>query len=736
MKRIYLILAIIYIALSSMANNSIWMSDFYLHTAEAAQVPVMLTTVTPLSSVQCDVKMPAWCDETNTSFTLGELAEGGSITVQRQEVDIVRLIIAGKSTIQAGTGVIAYLNIEAPCYLRSSYHVDFTDIKFFDKNGAINTAGNTRCIINPPALQRGDVTADRIIDIEDVGLMINYILNLDNTIDLVQGDLNYDGMIDVTDLNIAINAILGIDTISRPYATSLQELQQVLNDAYTSRNYAFLELCTDNLVDNQAPDRYGNQYWLDAYSANDSVLFCWGVPSQEANAYDTPEEMWKSCYDAINKCNNVLKLISTFDHVLDDPDDAVNEQLYRCIKGEALVSRAYHHWLLANIFCMPWAGSEKSASLLGVPYMLEPGDPVNYHIGRGTLLETYNLIEQDLRDGIALLPHDADVYQRSIYHFTKKSAQAFAAKFYLAKRDYEKVQAYATLVFTGLMPDLNPVWRSEAWYISDIVLANCGPDNPAVLLSIPTYSTWSRRCIGGTRYGCKDDALRATIQGPGPSWINCRYRESSGEIFSMHPCFTSNLYANGYSQYGMLFGGNSGELFEYTDKLVGVGYVHMIRNEFTNEETLLARAEARIFLGDYNGALADLSAWVENRNDNLNQDNRVETLTAELIESFYNGTPGFGIDKTLHIDEVCQSGKYQVTEEMLPWLQCVQHFLRIETIHTGKRWFDIKRYGLEIEHAVGSVNGTNVETLTLNDKRRAIQIPQAAISAGMQANPR
>jgi hypothetical protein len=62
----------------------------------------------------------------------------------------------------------------------------------------------------------------------------------------------------------------------------------------------------------------------------------------------------------------------------------------------------------------------------------------------------------------------------------------------------------------------------------------------------------------------------------------------------------------------------------------------------------------------------------------------------------------------------------------------VLHFRRIETLFDGLRWFDLKRYGIEITHKIGR---TRVENLLINDPRRAIQIPQEVIGAGMEENP-
>ena len=63
----------------------------------------------------------------------------------------------------------------------------------------------------------------------------------------------------------------------------------------------------------------------------------------------------------------------------------------------------------------------------------------------------------------------------------------------------------------------------------------------------------------------------------------------------------------------------------------------------------------------------------------------------------------------------------------------VQHFRRIQTVHMGQRWFDIKRYGFSINHKWGK---DEVVVLEPCDKRYAIQIPDEVIGAGLQPNPR
>ena len=86
-----------------------------------------------------------------------------------------------------------------------------------------------------------------------------------------------------------------------------------------------------------------------------------------------------------------------------------------------------------------------------------------------------------------------------------------------------------------------------------------------------------------------------------------------------------------------------------------------------------------------------------------------------------------------NIDEVCPSDKYHMTNEIEPYMQCVQHFRRIQMVHLGNRWFDIKRFGFSIKHKMGIEDIYTLETL---DPRYAIQIPNEVIGAGLEPNPR
>ncbi|KAA6319977.1 hypothetical protein EZS27_030188, partial [termite gut metagenome] len=71
------------------------------------------------------------------------------------------------------------------------------------------------------------------------------------------------------------------------------------------------------------------------------------------------------------------------------------------------------------------------------------------------------------------------------------------------------------------------------------------------------------------------------------------------------------------------------------------------------------------------------------------------------------------------------------------FIHCILHMRRVLTLHEGLRWFDIKRYGIEIyRRTVHNNNIVVTDQLLEDDNRRAIQLPQEIINAGLEANPR
>ena len=546
---------------------------------------------------------------------------------------------------------------------------------------------------------------------------------------------------------------------TRVTLTNTEQLRMLMTSAYPSYNYALIcELSTDNFIDNNAPGVDGVRYNLNAYNRNDDEAFAWEDIRSQSDS-DSPSELWEGYYYSIATCNAVLEKVAEFEA------EGENSAKLQAVKGEALVVRAYSHFMLANIFCMPYRGPEQSKEYPGVPYATTPETTVKPHYERGTLAETYEKIEADLEAGLPLI--DDAIYEIPKYHFNKQAAYTFASRFYLFKRDYEKVLEYANMAFGG--PDVDPMpYMSDIWAQNNLNYADeygkyyANSVHQRNFLLMPTYSVYMRHLAGGRRYGINREGMRGSVRGPGPTWERCRYQNTQlGWVWAMHPCMMA-MWVNGSQEYGVWWAGTAGEQFEYTDKIAGIGYAHQVIVEFTGEEALLNRAEAKLFLGDIDGCLADLGVWDEaHRNSpNVDADGRMEPWSKQIVWDFYtkcqefykanvsrkaelgskyNDSTYYGIAKPIHIDIVCPSS-HKLTADIEPYLQCIQHFRRFEFFQRGLRWFDIKRLGLTITHVIGKE--ARVETINANiengelDRRLALQIPNEIIAAGIDPNTR
>lgn len=507
---------------------------------------------------------------------------------------------------------------------------------------------------------------------------------------------------------------------SRVELSTPEQMRMLLVNGYINGNIALMcELSSDNVIDNNSPNELGNRFNLAEYSRLDNELFAW-EDAESDSQQDSPTSVWDGCYHAIACANQVLKRVAEF-----EAEGRGDEVAF--VKGEALVIRAYHHFLLANMFCRSYRGPELSKAVQGIPYSTEPETTLSVIYDRGNLADVYDKIEADLEAGLPLI--DDATYEQPKYHFNSTSAAAFAARFYLFKRDYVKAEQYANEALgSEAAPSLSQLsdWWSQSFTDpSQAVQYYVSVERQNNFLILPTESTFQRHIAGG-RYAFNRDGKAATYESAGPSWSNS---------VGFHPCYLGKYYYSVNQEYGG-WAANIYEMFEYTDRVAGIGYPKAVRVEFSAEETLFCRAEARIYLGKIDEAVADLKAWDDSRKVGLTElyPSSFSTLTRESIVSFYGtNDPGSGIVKELHIDELYPVDGYSVTAANEPFLQCVLHFRRIHLIGDGSRWFDIKRYGLEYSHAIGA---SRVETLTMDDPRKAFQLPAEVLSAGMAPTDR
>lgn len=497
------------------------------------------------------------------------------------------------------------------------------------------------------------------------------------------------------------------------------QVSKLLIGGYLDGNYSLVcELSGDNIVDNQAPDDEGIRYNLSSYERMDDEIFAW-EPVKSSNSSDSPTSIWRSCYYAIAVANHALEAIDRMEK--DENMSSEDRVILSAAKGEALMIRAYHHFILANVFCQAYRDDDLSSDSIkspGIPYMKKPETSVLVHYNRGSVTNVYKNIEADLTAGLDLI-NDGAYYEKPKYHFNKLASYAFAARFYLFKREYDKVIEYASLVLGSNPASVMRNWKEFDGLASSeaISLEWVDETNANNLMLLPTYSGFARHIGGPYRYTCNREAAASTIYGFGPGWN-----------IAPHPCWSaSGLYVSGGQDYG-LFSGKVMELFEYTNKLANTGYAHIVRCEFTTEETLLCRAEAYIYKNEFDAAFQDLKTWNDSRADLPGTPVGLKEFDEENMKSFYRKDKNFV--KQYNTEKM--SPKFVITDAQKVYIDCLMHFRRLENLFDGTRWFDIKRYGLEIEHRIGK---DRVEKLTWDDPRRAIQIPQEVIAAGLEANP-
>lgn len=476
-----------------------------------------------------------------------------------------------------------------------------------------------------------------------------------------------------------------------------------------------MEYSTDNVMDN------GVLYETDK---SKEEIYQWKEITSDGN--DDPRYMWQQHYSAIASANHALQAI----------DQMGNPDRLASMRAEALLCRAYAHFVLANVFCLPY-NPETADKDMGLPYSIAPETQVFVEYERGTMAEFYKKINDDIE---AALPHVNDeTYSVPKYHFNVKAAYAFAARFNLLyvqqdKSNYQKVIDYATKA-VGASPE-NTVRKYEKYLplgLDDIKNAYVQASETANLLILPAYSL-AGRMIGGSypRYNQNREIVRfETFWARGP-WDT----EKASDFL------IAKLYGADHS----IFFPKLDEFWEATDKTGGTGYPHIVYMAFTVDEALLCRAEAYVYQGKYVEAASDLNIWMESKCQKtiIGSDENTYSLaplTRDAINKFWAGlkyapvplNPAAqgqdrSIKKTLH-----PKGFTVAAGEQENFIQCVLHFRRLETIHEGLRWVDIKRYGIEVEHFRDQLSP---EILKHDDLRLALQLPSDVTNAGLTPNPR
>lgn len=493
---------------------------------------------------------------------------------------------------------------------------------------------------------------------------------------------------------------------NRTEINSGEKVTALLVSAYpTSLPLMIGEMSSDNVMDN------GGQY--DALLLQEQ-LYLWQDPTEVSS--DGTYGVWEACYNAIASTNMALEGIAR----LNSPS-SLNPS-----RGEALICRAYSHFVLATTFCMPY-NPETAGQHLGIPYIKASGTVITSPSERGTLQETYEQIASDIAEGLPLIKDN--IYRVPNYHFNKKAAHAFAARFYLYYQKWNQVIECANVAI-----GTNPTTTLRHWeedfggisQVSDISTQYISEKKSANLLIMPLYS--SAGYVFGPydiykRYGHGQPIYKyETIASYGP-WSG-----RGGMV--MANLILTNQQKNTFPKITTYF--------EYLDKSSGIGYDHTVTVPFTVDEAILCRAEAYALCPDHNyaKALEDINYWIVYHN--TRSADKGSDLTLNDVNTFYNYLEYQPVpitdDRDRSVKKVLNPQGFTVTsgtEENL--IQLILQLRRLESIQEGLRWQDLKRYGIEFSH---NRAGDVPLVLKKDDPKRAIQLPLDVINAGVEPNPR
>lgn len=496
----------------------------------------------------------------------------------------------------------------------------------------------------------------------------------------------------------------------RAEVKTVSQVKDLLVSAYPQgNNNTLMEMMSDNVSDNGKS--YGSTPLKDELYRFEDV---------DDTGNDSPYYVWNQLYNSVATANFALQYLKEL---------PVNEET-EALEAEAKMIRAYSMFQVASTFCMAW-DETKADEYMGCPYPKEPAKFIGGQYDRGTLRQLYADINADIE---AALPHiDDAIYSVPKYHFNRKAAYAFAARFNLYYNNMDKCIEYAT---EALGSDPRSVLRDYEQYTQfgaqDISNKYIQSSEKANLMLLATYSSEGYYLVYSVYPRFQHNQ---SVCSYATFWAKAPWGSGSGSEAQKALLY----YAN------MIYGSTQSVMFpkmfphmEITDKINQTGYLHMVDPIFTGDETLLCRAEAYTRKGEYDKAIADMNLWVENHCRAESGDEVRPVLTVDLVNEFMDAleytptTIDYWSDLTIR-KELHPQGFTIEQGTMENMVNLILHMRRLETIYQGLRFCDLKRYGIAYSHLLQSE-----EPLVFNsgDLRGAIQLPSDVIKAGLPANPR
>ncbi|MGG5505995.1 MULTISPECIES: RagB/SusD family nutrient uptake outer membrane protein [unclassified Myroides] len=503
-------------------------------------------------------------------------------------------------------------------------------------------------------------------------------------------------------INIGIGLLIGLFFVNcsgfldeapdnRTKIDSVEKVGEVVTLAYAKgTHFEFANIMSDNAVDSEN---------ITLENLSNTEAFFWENIRSESQ--DSPSFFWFSSYNAISQANTAYESALKLAEDLETKGNTKELRKLKGYMGEALIARAYAHFMLVNIFGKAYDPVTASSDL-GVPYMKVVEKELLPKYERNTVQEVYDMIDADIEEGMSLIKYLERSNATSKYHFTLASAKAFATKFYVFKGDFNKALEYSADLkldgsslrdynyYQSVGPDITQVEYAKTETVSNLLVSS--------VMSGLAYNT-------GHRYSFTTKAAT-------------EYLFSSDS----HPYKKSWNYGEyGYTGSKMFIGlGKFNRTFEVTDPTNQTGYRYTNIVLFSNDMLYLDRIEALIGANQLGDALTMINTWVKKH---TLDDTASRKVTEKMILDYIptaNTEPFYAAN---------------LSSSQKAYLDFLVDLRRRDSHLEGQRWFDVKRFNIEVTH-YNIAGSAREEVLKKDDYRRQIQLPDMAISNGLEANPR
>jgi hypothetical protein len=409
---------------------------------------------------------------------------------------------------------------------------------------------------------------------------------------------------------------------------------------------------------------------------------------------DTPFYYWLDAYNCISHANHA---IMEMEKLSKDPK---TDPKYSKLYGEALLVRAYNHFMLVNLWGKHYT-KETAEKDLGVPYVTEPEMVVNPNLKRNTVAECYDKILTDMTEGAELL---GEANNGSKYRFNKESVLVFAMRYFTYTQDWDKVIELGEGLF-GSNPSgyfYNPKELSN----EELAFEHNRPEHKKNIL-IASVQTFHARYYTFCRFGVTSATRDAVAPGV-PNIFGTKGDIGSKESkivlaaansnIVYHPKFFENFVPSSV-------GGSSGR--PYNELVI-----------LNGEEAFFNWMEAFIMTNDYDSFKHYMSYY-----------GRVKCF--DYSEEYHQVTD----KKVEHYSMVSDKLRpnYPLNAKQAMYLQGMLCWKANDLLSEGMRWFDNRRFNMPVEH---EIDDEDYIVLQKNDLRFQLQIPADAINDGLTPNER